>query len=621
MIIAEEVKDVKVSGATTQGFTILATSKAFQILSSNIYTNKIRAIIREISTNAWDAHVDAGNNNMFDVHLPTSFEPWFSVRDYGKGLSHEDMCGLYTQFFNSTRTQSDAFCGALGIGRMAPLSKIDSFTVRSFKDGFVRTYTIYKNEQGLPNIAHLSEEPTVEPTGLNVFVNVEKEDIEEYKQQAVNVFKYFKKVPNINIKDIKVAIEEYHNSMRVNSDEVRSTLKSGSVVAVMGNVAYNVPSEYTNRRNLHAELHFPIGAISFDPGRENLSLDKKTIAAITEATKRLSSNIASYLEKDIEDQPTNFDKYLRAFTYIQNYDGAVLKHIESLLLKYEPKCDNHNVYSRGYRSVEHYIKKDVVFVDSKSEYYLHKDKMSARIKQYVKETGKTVVVLTQEQIDKAGIPADLVKDLETLPKVIRAKSTVKRGSIYTINHGGTYSNKIDFVGTLPTEEKIYFTADHGHYDKNSINAAKALGLIKNTDVLYVVTKAYSKKKSFAKNNWIEFSDYIKKHSAQFATMEFEDVSNVGDTNMIEVGRMSKAPPKYKQLSREFDKICQNPQFKHLDLLKIPYVKLYNIKKECEDFGKKYPLLIYTHIYRASEAEVLHYIQVIDKLEELSAQNV
>ena len=37
------------------------------ILSSHIYSNPIAAVIRELSTNAYDAHLDAGIEKPFDV--------------------------------------------------------------------------------------------------------------------------------------------------------------------------------------------------------------------------------------------------------------------------------------------------------------------------------------------------------------------------------------------------------------------------------------------------------------------------------------------------------------------------------------------------------------------------
>ena len=54
-------------------FRIRNSAKAFSILSSGLYANKVRAIIREYSCNAVDSHVEAGRaDTPFDVHLPNS---------------------------------------------------------------------------------------------------------------------------------------------------------------------------------------------------------------------------------------------------------------------------------------------------------------------------------------------------------------------------------------------------------------------------------------------------------------------------------------------------------------------------------------------------------------------
>ena len=69
-------------------FRIRNSAKAFNILSSGLYANKIRAIIRELSCNAVDSHVAAGKSDTpFDIHLPNQLEPHFSIRDYGTGLN------------------------------------------------------------------------------------------------------------------------------------------------------------------------------------------------------------------------------------------------------------------------------------------------------------------------------------------------------------------------------------------------------------------------------------------------------------------------------------------------------------------------------------------------------
>ena len=75
------------SGVVSTGFTIKSNAHAFKILSSNMYSNPRHAIIRELSTNALDAHAMNGNTEKpFDVTLPTQFNPVFVLRDYGPGL-------------------------------------------------------------------------------------------------------------------------------------------------------------------------------------------------------------------------------------------------------------------------------------------------------------------------------------------------------------------------------------------------------------------------------------------------------------------------------------------------------------------------------------------------------
>ena len=88
-------------------FKIKATEKTFNILSSQLYSDKIRAVIRELSTNAWDSQVLAGNQDRpFVIHLPSMMEPYFSIRDYGVGLSVKDVLTLYSTYFESTKSHS-----------------------------------------------------------------------------------------------------------------------------------------------------------------------------------------------------------------------------------------------------------------------------------------------------------------------------------------------------------------------------------------------------------------------------------------------------------------------------------------------------------------------------------
>ena len=181
-------------------FRIRNSAKAFNILSSGLYANKIRAIIRELSCNAYDSHVAAGKKNVpFDVHLPNSIQPHFSIRDYGVGLSHDQVINIYTTYFESTKTTSNEFIGALGLGSKSPFSYTDNFTVTAIKNGRKGIYTAFINDVGVPSIALMMEEDTDEPSGVEVrFAVSSHNDFSKFIQEASYVYQYFDLKPVIS---------------------------------------------------------------------------------------------------------------------------------------------------------------------------------------------------------------------------------------------------------------------------------------------------------------------------------------------------------------------------------------------------------------------------------------
>ena len=113
MKISSVARDVETSGLESQSsFTIKASPKAFAILSSGLYSDKIKAIIRELACNALDSHKAAKQDKPFDIHLPGSWSSEFKIRDYGTGLSKESILKLYTTYFESTKQDSNDYIGA-----------------------------------------------------------------------------------------------------------------------------------------------------------------------------------------------------------------------------------------------------------------------------------------------------------------------------------------------------------------------------------------------------------------------------------------------------------------------------------------------------------------------------
>ena len=356
-------------------FRIRNSAKAFSILSSGLYANKIRAIIRELSCNAVDSHVAAGKTGTpFDVHLPNSLEPWFSIRDYGTGLSHDQVTNIYTTYFESTKTDSNAFIGALGLGSKSPFSYTDNFTVTANKDGSKRIYTAFINDQGVPSIALMSDNDTDEPNGVEVKFSVnDRYDFSKFKEEAAIVYKHFKLRPVVSgASGFTFTDPAYTDKDIIPGAHVVKLVYREQSVAVMGNIAYpiqipdsdNALGSLKSMLDCNLELHFNIGELDFQASREGLSYIPTTIEAIKRKLEALNAQLSVRLA-DEANKMTNL--WERAVYVVQ-------RHRESLWMaaaaKYatDTKCPLVDFSGNGNYRYEQLLTFRLTDVDLASKY-------------------------------------------------------------------------------------------------------------------------------------------------------------------------------------------------------------------------------------------------------------
>jgi hypothetical protein len=319
-------------------FRIRNSAKAFNILSSGLYANKIRAIVRELSCNAVDSHTAAGKQDTpFDVHLPNSLEPWFSIRDYGTGLSHDQVTNIYTTYFESTKTASNEFIGALGLGSKSPFSYTDNFTVTAIKDGVKGIYTAFINEQGVPSIAKMMDEQTTEPAGVEVrFAVEERYDFDKFRQEARFVYEYFKLRPVVSgYADFKFKDPEYKEKDIIPGVHYSSEGNNRSY-AIMGNIKYpiEVPNAEKSLGGLHGLLNcglvmeFNIGELDFQASREGLSYIPQTIEAIKNKLVALNAQLAIHIATEADKITNLWDRalYLSKRHNDNLFNQAVVKY-------------------------------------------------------------------------------------------------------------------------------------------------------------------------------------------------------------------------------------------------------------------------------------------------------
>lgn len=278
-------------------------SHLFSIVSDKLYTNRIAAVLREYTCNAWDAHVDAGKPDLpVQVGLPTVLDPILIIRDFGKGLSRYNVFVVYWKMAKSTKRHTNKLKGMFGLGAKAGYAYTSSFTVVSFHGGQKMTFSAFLNENKERVLAEVStechakyvyrwldvdmttesvpEKPTDyvnllqvlwddertddenyaridefcawlgdnldddAETGMEIRIPVQKNDISQFHREAARIFRFFSPVPDcgnlINIEPLQLEGIYLEEAKTRLIREWRGVLQSQWVV-VMGNVAYDVP--------------------------------------------------------------------------------------------------------------------------------------------------------------------------------------------------------------------------------------------------------------------------------------------------------------------------------------------------------------------------------------------
>ena len=316
-------------------FRIQTNARAFQILSKNLYTRLIEAVVRELSCNAWDSHVAAGTTDTpFDVHLPSSMEPWFSVTDHGLGLTGEQVMDLYTTYFSSSKTTSNDYIGALGLGSKSAFAYTNTFDVTAIHNGVARNYVMFLNEIGEPAVAPMGETPTTAHNGVTVRLPVEPKDFEDFRVHAEQVFSWFENRPRVvgnrNYTPRTHKIYLQGTNWRLLEREYNS-----QAVARMGSVVYrinpNLPqfSKFQRMLNNRIVIDFKIGELDVAASREELSYDPTTVEVLTTRFSQVLTEISEVLAQKLTNCTSMWEARIQLREIVNDYQTSTLYNLVS----------------------------------------------------------------------------------------------------------------------------------------------------------------------------------------------------------------------------------------------------------------------------------------------------
>ena len=197
-ITTDSVESFQLGVKETAKAKISANAKAFEILSSTLYSNAILAIVRELCANAKDSHTAAGiPDTQFNVQIPNELDPSFKVRDFGTGMTHEFVMNHLNTYFDSTKNESDDEIGGFGLGIKCPFSYTSSFIISCYDGTNRRVYSYQIGSDGLPEIVFMAETPSTEAKGVEVSVPAKKADYEAFIYAAAQSIAFYDVKPKM----------------------------------------------------------------------------------------------------------------------------------------------------------------------------------------------------------------------------------------------------------------------------------------------------------------------------------------------------------------------------------------------------------------------------------------
>jgi hypothetical protein len=293
-------------------FKIESTSKAFDILSSKIYSHPRRAIVRELIANAWDAHIQAGKKMVpLKIHSPSNREPYFSVRDFGEGLSNSEIFDIYAIYFKSSKTDSNSQIGCLGLGSKSPFAYTDMFTVTSCNNGIKNIYSMFKGEDGLPKVSLVLSNPSKEASGLEVSFACEKKDINVFHEYLEDILHRFPSpepqitgsLPLQKTTD-NVILRGYN--WKIVKNIYNSICKMGCIAYPIdvGTIAQGIPREFYWYKMV---LTVPIGSVDIAANREELQYTSRTKAYLISKMNRINVEILDIIRCKVSTARTRWE--------------------------------------------------------------------------------------------------------------------------------------------------------------------------------------------------------------------------------------------------------------------------------------------------------------------------
>jgi hypothetical protein len=313
---------------------------------SNLYSDKEMAVLREYAANALDATLEAAAQGQtfrpIEVTLPSWDKPYLSIKDWGVGLTHDDIRRIYSQYGASTKRDSNDQTGLFGFGSKAGLTYTAAFTVTSVRDG-IRIRATVEKTPGLPVMKVIETETTTDPNGTEVTLIART--FNTFERKAARLFRFWDK-GTVLVNGVE---PDRITGLKLTDDVL--VIDDDQSYVQMGSVAYPVKDEDLDLGLVWGKrvlVKVPIGSVEPTPSREALHMTdttKRTLAGVREAFEKKASTA---VQENIDAAKTHPEalEALRNWTAIWDRQPKAEYTYEGKPLPIEVHCEGMRLVNR-----------------------------------------------------------------------------------------------------------------------------------------------------------------------------------------------------------------------------------------------------------------------------------
>jgi hypothetical protein len=543
---------------------------------SDLYSDIVKAVIREYSTNARDSHILAGKENVpIHVTLPTSFHPFFDVEDFGVGMSEDDLRNVWTTFGDSTKREDDRQNGMFGFGSKAAVAYTDQFTITATKDGWTIIGVVSKRSDYSITLKIVSKKATDKPNGVKITVPVENHM--EFAQKAKDFYRFWHPgTVLVDGQEPKRAVGE-----KIDDNLYYSTTPGDSYI-VMGDVGYKInnPDVLFRTRGINSisfVAYVPMGAVEFSKSREDLKYSDLTKNTLENLITDFEEKMKIQSKKEIAEASNYYEawkawrkwsgKLGRNSYYEMSFEGKKLIDVFGVVgFQYDINGSRRqNMWSVGQWSIEQVASSLFVMEFDMQPSTHHKTK----VRDYIQHAGLNVneVLFTKEKkLSVDWVPANRVITWEKLKEVTPKRQRPAKAP--SVPGFGRVSGSWDYYDrkmlhtekSVPNVSNLYYIETEDKKRLNGYAARDILDLI-NDDGVVVIMPANRKDKFLRENpkakNFIDYmNSYITWDGEKLLSETGKEVLNLSEDTLRWLERLKGYKiddPKFNRLQRLSEK--------------------------------------------------------------------